>query len=296
MRNLPSALAAHLAGEATTLCRCWSLTRRDGAVLGFTDHDRDLAFDGILFQARSGLEAAEATAELGFATGGGEVLGAFSASGLSEAELSRGLYDDARVSLWLVNWVDIGQRVLLETGFVGEVKRGDSNFSAEVRGLGKAFDEERGGLYAASCSADLGDARCGVSGAVADGVVATTDGRLAITTPGLAGHGDGYFSGGRLIFTSGANAGFASEVKSHRTADGAATFQLWQAAPAPILAGDAFTVTAGCDKSFATCRSKFGNGINFRGFPHLPGNDFIVGGVRPSDPGAGPFDGGSLFR
>lgn len=235
MRNLPSALAAHLAGEATTLCRCWSLMRRDGAVLGFTDHDRDLAFDGILFQARSGLEAAEATAELGFATGGGEVLGAFSASGLGEAELSRGLYDDARVSLWLVNWVDIGQRVLLETGFVGEVKRGDSNFSAEVRGLGKAFDEERGGLYAASCSADLGDARCGVAGAVVDGVVATTDGRLAITTPGLAGHGDGYFSGGRLIFTSGANAGFASEVKSHRTADGAATFQLWQAAPAPIL-------------------------------------------------------------
>lgn len=55
-------------------------------------------------------------------------------------------------------------------------------------------------------------------------------------------------------------------------------------------------MTAGCDKSFATCRSKFGNGINFRGFPHLPGNDFIVGGVRPSDPGAGPFDGGSLFR
>ena len=89
MRTLPSALAAHLSGEATTLCRCWSLTRRDGAVLGFTDHDQDLAFDGILYRAGSGLEAAEATAELGFATGGGEVLGAFVASGLSEAELKR---------------------------------------------------------------------------------------------------------------------------------------------------------------------------------------------------------------
>jgi hypothetical protein len=80
MRTLSSALAAHLSGEATTLCRCWSLTRRDGAVLGFTDHDRDLAFDGILYRAGSGLEAAEATAELGFATGGGEVLGAFVAT------------------------------------------------------------------------------------------------------------------------------------------------------------------------------------------------------------------------
>jgi uncharacterized phage protein (TIGR02218 family) len=296
MRNLPSALAAHLAGEATTLCRCWSLTRRDGAVLGFTDHDRDLVFDGILFQARSGLEAAEATAELGFATGGGEVLGAFAAAGLSEAELSRGLYDDARVSLWLVNWADVAQRALLENGFVGEVKRSDSNFSAEVRGLGKAFDEERGGLYTASCAADLGDARCGLAVAAEAGTVGTTDGRLTIISPALAVYGDGYFNAGRLVFTSGANLGFASEVKSHRTADGTATFQLWQAAPAPIVAGDVFAVTAGCDKSFATCQSKFGNGVNFRGFPHLPGNDFIVGGVRPSDPGAGPFDGGSLFR
>jgi uncharacterized phage protein (TIGR02218 family) len=141
MRSLPSALAAHLAGEATTLCRCWSLTRRDGLVLGFTDHDRDITFDGIQFLARAGLEAAEATAELGFATGGGEVLGALSTSGLGEQDLSRGLYDDARVALWLVNWVDIGQRVLLDTGFVGEVRRSDNHFSAELRGLGKAFDE-----------------------------------------------------------------------------------------------------------------------------------------------------------
>jgi len=296
MRSLPSALAVHLAGDATTLCRCWSLTRRDGLVLGFTDHDRDLGFDGVSFLASSGLEAAEATAELGFATGGGEVLGAFAASGLREEELSRGLYDDARVSLWLVNWADVAQRVLLERGFVGEVKRSDANFSAEVRGLGKAFDEERGNLYAASCSADLGDARCGAALATATGFVAATDGRLAITTPVLSGYGDGHFSGGRLAFITGSNTGFATEVRSHRAADGAITLQLWQAAPAPIAAGDLFTVMAGCDKSFATCQSKFGNGVNFRGFPHLPGNDFILGSAGASDPGSGPFDGGSLFR
>lgn len=56
------------------------------------------------------------------------------------------------------------------------------------------------------------------------------------------------------------------------------------------------TAQAGCDKRFATCRDKFGNGVNFRGFPHLPGNDFIIGGTGAGDPGAGPFDGGSLFR
>lgn len=296
MRTLSSEFAAHLAGEATTLCRCWSLTRRDGAVLGFTDHDRDLSFGGVSFRANAGLEAAEASSELGFATSGGEVLGALAASGLSEEDLARGLYDDARIAVWLVNWTDPSQRTLLETGFIGEVKRGDSNFTAEVRGLGKAFDEERGRLYTASCSADLGDARCGVTPSSSTATVAKTDGRLSITAPALSGYSDGYLTGGRLLFTTGANTGFATEVRSHRTDGGAVALQLWQAAPQPIALGDGFIAEAGCDKRFRTCRDKFGNGVNFRGFPHLPGNDFIIGGVGAGNPGAGPFDGGSLFR
>lgn len=293
MRDIPEALADHLAQSATTLCRCWSLTRRDGAVLGFTDHDGPLTFDGIAFAAATGLEAAESAAELGFAVGGGEVSGALLAAGLNEADLARGLYDDARVSIWLVNWSDVSQRILLETGFVGEIRRGDGGFTAEVRGLAKSFDEERGRLYMRSCSADLGDARCGVALATITANVASSDGRLGLTAPALAGFPDGHFTGGRLIFTSGANTGFATEVKRHGAAGGLVALLLWQAPPAPIAAGDAFTISPGCDKSFATCQAKFGNGINFRGFPHLPGTDFIIGGVRPSD---GALDGGSLFR
>jgi uncharacterized phage protein (TIGR02218 family) len=292
MRVIPAALADHLAGGATTLCRCWSLTRRDGLVLGFTDHDRALVFDGLTFRETTGLEAAEGAAELGFAIGGGEVSGAFAATGLNEADLARGLYDDARVSIWLVNWADVSQRLLLETGFVGEIRRGDIAFSAEVRGLAKAFDEERGRLYTRACCADLGDARCGVALTPVAATAAASDGRLSLAAPALASHPDAHFSGGRLVFTGGGNAGFVTEVKRH-AADGQATLQLWQAPPSPIVPGDAFQVTPGCDKSFFTCQVKFGNGINFRGFPHLPGNDFIIGGVGPGD---GALDGGSLFR
>ena len=73
MRDIPAALATHLEGGATTLCRCWTLTRRDGLVLAFTDHDRSLSFDGVTFAAVTGLEAADATSEIGFAIGGGDV-------------------------------------------------------------------------------------------------------------------------------------------------------------------------------------------------------------------------------
>ena len=69
--------------------------------------------------------------------------------------------------------------------------------------------------------------------------------------------------------------------------------ELWQAMVHELAAGDTFTVTAGCDKRFATCRDRFANGINFRGFPHIPGNDFIVAYPVPGAPGN---DGGSLNR
>ena len=62
MRTIPPNLAAHLTDGVTTLCHCWRLIRRDGTAFGFTDHDRDLVFGGTTYAARSGLEAAEASA------------------------------------------------------------------------------------------------------------------------------------------------------------------------------------------------------------------------------------------
>jgi uncharacterized phage protein (TIGR02218 family) len=62
---------------------------------------------------------------------------------------------------------------------------------------------------------------------------------------------------------------------------------LWQAMAEPIAVGDSFAITAGCDKSFATCRDRFANIVNFRGFPQIPGNDFIVSYPLPGSPDNG---------
>lgn len=112
----------------------------------------------------------------------------------------------------------------------------------------------------------------------------------AFTASGLDAFADGWFTGGKLTCSSGANAGAAMEVKIHRAAATVA-IELWQAMPQPIAAGDTFTVTAGCDKRFATCRDRFTNGLNFRGFPAIPGNDFLIQVPVPGEPG---HDGTSL--
>lgn len=287
---MPDDFATSLQGS-TTLARCWRLTRRDGAALGFTDHDRDLAFAGTVFAARSGLEAADAAAELGFAVGGGDVSGALTSEAIAEADVAAGLYDDAAVETWLVDWTDPDRRRLTAKGTIGEVRRADGAFVAEVRGLMHRLDERRGRVFAATCDADLGDARCGVdlshSAWRTDGVVTATDGGHGVAGTGLDAHPAGRFSGGRLTWTGGANAGLAADVRVHRPGE----VSLWSAPARPVAAGDAFALTAGCDKRFATCLATFANTDNFRGFPHMPGNDFILRGPSGHD----PLDGGSLF-
>ncbi len=297
MREIPPLLAAHLGEGVTTLCRAWRLTRRDGTRFGFTDHDRDLSFDGTTFAARTGLEAAEASAELGFAVGGGEVAGALVSTGLTEADILAGRYDDASVETWIVNWAEPEARLLTDVFSIGEIRRADGAFVAELRGPMHRLDEERGLTYRATCSADLGDGRCRVDltspAFTAEAAVATADGAQSLATHGLAGYAAGWFTGGRLLWLSGANAGVAAEVQAHRLLGGRGELDLWRRMPARIEPGDTFRVSAGCDKRLQTCRGKFDNVLNHRGFPHMPGNDFVL---KVAASGTGVFDGGSLFR
>jgi len=92
MRTIGDNLKAHLAGDATTLCHCWRLTRRDGVVLGFTDHDRDLSFGGTLFRAESGYAASDIEAVAGLQAPSGEVAGALTSEAITEADIAAGRY------------------------------------------------------------------------------------------------------------------------------------------------------------------------------------------------------------
>lgn len=285
MRAIPSALQARLDSGVTTLALAWKLTRRDGVTTGFTDHDRDLAFDGLTFRAGTGFAASEATGRFDLAVDGGDIAGALDGDGLNEADLAAGRYDAAEIETWLVDWSDVALRVLMARGRIGEVKREGIAFIAEIRGLADLLSQESGRLYTAKCNADLGDARCRVNlddpARRGTGAVGDMRGTSIFVAEGLAGFADGLFTSGRLSWTGGANAGLSIEVKQHRADDGEVMLSLWQAMPEPVASGDTFTVTAGCDKTLATCRERFANSENFRGFPHIPGNDFIMSYPTP---------------
>jgi uncharacterized phage protein (TIGR02218 family) len=295
MRSIPPALQTKLDSGVTTLCRCWIVTRSDGVVHGFTDHDEDVAVGAVTCRAGTGIVGTQAVEQLGLAVAGSEIAGALSAETLSEADLAAGRYDAASVALYVVDWSEPALNVLMTRATLGEVRREGAAFAAELRSLAHRLGEESGRLYSANCSADLGDARCTVDldapAFRGSGTVVSFPGDTLLHVSGLSAFADGWFTAGRVTFTSGANDGLAVEVKVHRVSGEGVTLSLWQVMPELIEPGDTFDVTAGCDKRFATCRDRFANAVNFRGFPHIPGNDFVVSYPNPGEPG---HRGGSL--
>ncbi len=297
MRIIPEELAAHLSGEATTLCRCWKVTRRDETIMGFTDHDNDLSFDGVVFHAATGMDAADASSQLGLATGGGEVAGALCADGLNEQALAKGLWDCSRVEIFLVNWREPAQRIRLWVGETGEVKRQGAAFTTELRGLMHRLNAKIGRLFAAGCDACLGDSRCGVDIAASvyqgSGIVSAVQDNFTFIVEGISDFDDGWFTQGVLTWATGANTSLACNVREHRKNGSSTLISLWQAVPDNIAAGDGFAISAGCDRQFETCRIKFANAARFRGFPHMPGTEKVLGYPSASD---GEHNGLSIFN
>lgn len=162
MKSVSTALAAHLAGPVTTLATCWRITRADGAEFFFTDHDRDLLFEGNLYKASSGYSRTAIANDASLSVDNLDVEGVFDSTAITEEDLRAGLFDQAEVRIFLVNWADPAQGSLrMRRGWFGEVVLSEQGtFRTELRGLTQALSQRIGELYSPECRADLGDQRC----------------------------------------------------------------------------------------------------------------------------------------
>lgn len=293
MRKIPAPMQAKLDAGATTFCACWRIDPAWGGPLGFTDHDEDIEFDGVRFEASSGFSGGALERSLGLAIDNTTATGALRSDRITEADIARGRFDGAGFRLWLVDWRAPSSRLLTFSGEIGEIARGALAFEAEIRGLSEPLNRPIGRRYLHVCDAKLGDGRCRVDAAspafrTEGAVVSVVSGRVKVS--GLGGFAQHWFSDGELKWTDGPNAPRIVGVRSHRREEDGVYLEMDRAPVDGVNAGDAFVVTAGCDKRAATCREKFGNLINFRGFPHMPGENWLT--AYPVD--GGVYRGGSL--
>ncbi|WP_373237670.1 DUF2163 domain-containing protein [Cohaesibacter celericrescens] len=280
MKTLSDDFEAHLKSGVTTLATCWILRRTDGCALGFTDHDKTLELQGISCEPASGLTGSEIRQSDGFASDDQDISGILTSDRISEADLMSGRYDAAVIETWRVNWQVPEQAIMLRTGYLGEIKRDSQSFQAEIRSLSVELEQERGRIYQYGCDASLGDARCGIDLSLAglgfEGTVASRLSPTEITVVLSSRPASGQLTMGSLEMLSGEANAMRFDILSHHIYGTQERLELWLPIHVGVAVGDAVCVTVGCDKTFATCRNQFGNQLNFRGFPHIPGNDFIL--------------------
>ena len=259
-----------MSGEVTALAFCWRVERRDGAGLALTSHDRPLIIDGVRFEPAPGMTPAAIRSELGLEPRSSEVAGALSARAISEADLLAGRWDGAALRLSAVDWDEPAGPSLLLDGRLGEIATRDGEFEAELEGVAAQLERPLCPLTSATCRAELGDPRCGVdmAGRRLRAAVSEAVGHILTVDRPV----DLRFRFGEARFLGGAANG------ERRAILGVEGQQLHlRSAPAgDVAAGTAVELVEGCDKLLATCSTRFANAANFRGEPHLPGNDLLT--------------------
>lgn len=296
MKQFSPQFAAHIAGGATTLCTCWRLQRTDGAMLGFTDHDQTISLAGLDYAPQTGFSSSEVAQKLGTASASTDLEGILDSAIITEADLELGRYRDAVVHTYWVNWRDPQINALMSQQTIGTITRQDGYFRAELRSAQSDLARQSGRFYQSVCGTLLGSAECGVNlaqpGFEASVSITQIVDRFSLAVSGAATFGPGWFSFGEANFIGGERQGLAYRIEADLDINGVRVLRFAQTMGEHTAIGDTLTIKAGCDRRFSTCRQKFANQINFRGFPHIPGNDYLLTYPKQGD----SFSGEALVK
>lgn len=260
-----------------TAATFWRVARRDGVTLGFTSHDRDLWFDGVLHRAAPGMAPSAIRRSAGFEPDSAEVTGALTHDALSAADLAAGRFDGAHVLIGLVDWEsgdwENGEREAVYAGTIGAVGQEAGGFTAELQSRKAELLRDPVPRTSPACRARFCGPGCTLSAArfTHEAVLVSHD--IAANAVTLAtGASAEALLGGTLRWLDGPQAGIAMGIAE---ADGDTLTLDVPLAPA-LPAGIRATVLEGCAHTLAVCAARFGNAVNFQGEPFLPGNDLVA--------------------
>jgi uncharacterized phage protein (TIGR02218 family) len=278
LKSLTAGMIADLASDTQTFNTCWLITRTDATVYAFTDCDQPITIGGVTYSPTDGYTPSANTNKSDFSTDNMEVAGFLDSAAITEDDVAAGKWDFAQVRAFMVNRNAISHGTYeMRYGWLGQVKIiAPGKYTAELRGLAQAVQNTIGDLVTPTCRYKLGSVRCTVNLAsytVTGAVVTSVASTQQFIASGLT-QAAGYFSFGTITWTSGNNAGVSMDIQGFGTG-GVVLMQLPMSKP--IAIADTFTIVAGCTKRFAQdCVAKFGNGVNFGGFPKIPGIDKMV--------------------
>lgn len=324
MKTASTALKAHLQGNPTTVAFLWKVKRADGVIFGFTNFDRDIAYDDLLgdgsitYLAKTGFINTATANKSDLSVDNSEVTAFLDSSAITAADIRGTRYDDATVTIMVVNWNDLTMgHAILRMGTLGIVKLQDPArgvFSAEIRGLADRLRIMVGSSFGPLCRAEFGSGLNGIDmnskylchidvtalqqtvevSVVYSPTKIGTPNYVMMIPAGLPGAGGdpvsghpGYdfFNEGLVTFTSGVLNGMKFEIKDYEASTEMTdpqVIEFFMPLPFTPAPGDTFIIEPGCDKTLGRCQF-YNNVVNFRGEPFIPGMDIFL-----DYPGAGP--------
>lgn len=255
-----------------TVAIWWRLERRDGVTLGFTSHDRDLAFDGLVHRTAPGMVPSAIRRTADFEADSAEVAGALSHDSIREEDLAAGRFDGGSIAMGLVDWSTL-ERATLYAGTIGTVGQEGAGFSAELRSVKESLAREIVPRTAPTCRAEFCGEGCTLSANAFTHKAHLADISVDATAVRVAGGPNtAKLTFGTFRWVDGPEAGLTRRIDA---IDGD-----WLVLDRPAAVGTAAGILVelreGCDHTLDTCATRFGNAINFQGEPFLPGNDLLT--------------------
>ncbi len=257
--------------ELDTVATFWRIYRRDGVLLGFTSHDRDLPFAGIVHRAAPGMvpTAIRLTADL--SDDSAEVSGALSHTTIREQDLAAGLFDGAAIEIGVVDWETSEHRILY-TGELGTIEDDTRSFSAELRSAKKLLDQDIVPRTSPTCRALFCGPGCGVRASAFTSILPLADMDLDFNRVQFSSINPDNYLDGQLRFLDGPQTGVTFGIVGADSEGLTLDRQLVEGTPI----GTRTELREGCDHTLSTCATRFDNAVNFRGEPFLPGNDLLT--------------------
>lgn len=278
MKTIDISLLNEYKKNASTLSTCMKIVRYDGLTFRVTDHDEEVTFNNEIYSPRNSYESSNINSSKDLSVDTLEISGVADPIFFNEADILAGRLDGSEFEFFRVNWLNPSHKDILRKGFLGSVTKTRSSIKLELRGLAQLLQQNIVESFNERCNADLFDSRCKVLRAsfTTSSVIDALLSNDIIICNALSLQSDGYYDFGYVEFITGLNAGLKKEVAVHSGNQ----VTLLEGFPFSISIGDQIKVYAGCNKFHDTCKTKFNNLINFRGFAFIPGSDKIYGSSK----------------
>lgn len=258
--------------ELECVATFWRIVRRDGVTMGFTSHDRDLRFGGVLHRSAPGMVPSAIRRSADIDSDSAEVQGALAHDAISEVDLSAGRFDGARIAIGLVDWESL-EAATLYHGEIGTISEDSGTFSAELQSSKTALQQDVVPRTSPTCRARFCGPGCNLNPArfVHERACDLVDLPNNVVRFGID-PSPTMMLDGSLRWIDGPHAGLEMHVV-HVVGDG---LLLDQPLDAALAVGTRALLREGCDHTLFSCSSRFANAVNFQGEPFLPGNDLLA--------------------